>query len=357
MDKRHSSRSAIAAWFVVGLITVGAVQSLWSGFVGGPLGMIQAGELEPAHAIVSKELPSAPISARHGHDGQIFFAIGTDLLASKTPAAIVPGYRYRRILFPATSSLFGFLDGEALVWGMIVTSAVFGGVLVASTAVVCSRLGLPWLAPLAAGFNPGAWFSGMYLTADLMALALGMTGVAAALTARHRVAVLALIAAALTRETHIIFAIGLAGYAWYRDEQKSASMYLSFPVISLAAWVLYVALRMGDGFSSGDNLDWPLVGVIGASSQWHNVSGVEQILTGITLTAILIAFWAIWPGRALFRWLLIPWLIVAALASHYVWDLGNNSIRTLAPLFTLGILGALARRRSLKNIPEEFAGI
>ena len=345
MDRRPALLPFVA-WFLVGITVAGTVQLLRAGAMGGPEGLLFAGELEPAHVVVARELPNAPIEENHGHDGQIFYAIGIDPAAIDTPSDVVPPYRFRRILYPALSGLFGSLGGTALMWGMIALAAISTGLAAGAVGGLASQRSLPFLAPLAVILNPGVWLSAMFLTADVLALAGGLLALWAFSNDRDGWAWLALAAAALTKETHLVFAFSLAGYLFTRGERRRALTYLVVPAIPLVMWLTYVVFRVGNPLVSGDNLGVPLEGILSATELWSSNTGVEKFFTATTLLSGLLAITLILRGLRLGTWLVTPWLLIGALSSHYVWDLGNNSIRTLAPLFTLGILGSMSGMES-----------
>jgi hypothetical protein len=74
-------------------------------------------------------------------------------------------------------------------------------------------------------------------------------------------------------------------------------------------------------------------------------------LAGLGLSVYVIAkrlsFWS---------FLIIPWVLLALFSSHWIWDLGNNSLRALAPLATFALFGLLDGSQaqvsiSRKNFP------
>jgi hypothetical protein len=353
MDRRPALLPFVA-WLLVGITVAGTVQLLRAEAMGGPEGLLFAGELEPAHVVVAREIPTAPIETAHGHDGQIFYAIGVDPAAIDTPGDIVPPYRFRRILYPALSSVFGTLSGTALLWGMIAVVVISTGLAAGAVGGLSSQRSLPFVAPLAVVLNPGVWLSAMFLTADSLALAFGLLGLWAFANNRDGWAWLALAAAALTKETHLVFAFSLAGYLFTSGERRRALTYLVVPTIPLAAWLAYIAFRVGNPLVSGDNLGLPFEGVIASLRLWPANTGVENFFTGVTLLGALTAITVIVRRLRLGTWLVIPWLLLGLLSSHYVWDLGNNSIRTLAPLFTLAVLGSIP---GLESPPSHSSGV
>lgn len=339
----NSRRLAVPflAWFLVGASLAIAVQTLRAEVAGGPAGLLTAGRLEPSHAIVLDQLPHAPILDDYGHDGQIFFAIGTDPLAFDVDESIISPYRYRRILFPALASLFGLLSGEQLLWGMIALNALAVGISSGVSGLLAGELRLPWLAPLAVSFNPGLWLSAAYLMADALAFCFGITAIYLFIRGKDPWAIASLAAASLTKETHYLFAVGLAGYLMANQLRARSLRYGILPLVPVAAWWAYVASSVGNPLVTADGIGLPLRGMLEALPVWQGTTPVELTLTIATLAGLVSAVMVIAFRRRLFAWLAAPWVVLALLATHGIWDLGNNSVRTLAPIVSLGILGLL----------------
>jgi hypothetical protein len=59
----------------------------------------------------------------------------------------------------------------------------------------------------------------------------------------------------------------------------------------------------------------------------------------------------VWP------FLIVPWVLLALVSSHWIWDLGNNSIRSLAPLLSFAFFALVEQLKSdqssnsLRNLP------
>lgn len=346
VEDRNRPAGEAWAWFFIAIIVVGSLQYLRAEALGGAEALLTTGRLEPAHTIVVENLPGVPVADDHGHDGQIFFAIGSDLTHANTTPGEVPAYRYRRIFYPAMAALGGVLGGSGLLFGMIAAAAVSAGAAAWAMSRIASLYQISQASVLAIILHPGIALSGMLLTADNLAMALGLLGIWAFLTDRNGTALALLAAASLTRETHIVFALAVAGCLWFSQrDAKRALLYLA-PVGTLALWLSWVAYRVGDQFSTGDGLNAPFAGIVEAFAAWQSAPTWQNVLIAAVSVSLILAMVAA-ARRNLFSWLVAPWILIAIVSSHFIWDLGNNAIRALMPLLPLGTLGLLiARDRS-----------
>jgi hypothetical protein len=331
-----SDRHLFAVWFLIGIATAAILQvGQANSFGGRPEGLLFVGDLQDVAPLVVAELPDAPVTPGHGHDGQIFYAVALDLRGEWVPETLESAsYRYRRVLYPALASLFGILDGEALLWGMVTLAAVPVGVASGTAALLATRRGVtPWLA-LAVILNPGVWLSARLLTADNLALALGLVAVHAYLRNRDILCVVALAAAALTKEPAVVFAVGLAGYSLYHREYRRVLL-LTTSLLPLLGWLLYVHTNIGSILDAGGNTALPGFGIYEARTAWSDQRLRDNVWVAITLAAMVAAVFTGLRSRSMWTWLAIGWVLVGLVASHLVWDIGNNVIRALSPLIPL----------------------
>src|SRR5690554_3998882 len=345
-------------WFLVGVVLGAIFQVAQANALGGPTGLIHAGDRHPLADLIRSELPDVAFTEGIGHDGQLFYAIGVDPLGRFVPdqmvAAESPSYRYRRILFPVVASLGGLLDGEALLWGMIVVSALSVGVATAAAADIALRLGINPAVALAVALNPGVWMSARLLTADNLALALGLAAVSALLARKETLAVVCLALAGLAKEPALAFAAGLAGYTWWSlDERKSAAATVLVPGASLLAWMAYVGWAIGNPFDASGNVVAPGAGIIAGVARWSIVGADDIAWAVLTLVALVVSVPLLWKAPVLWRWLTWSWVAVGLVASELVWSVGNNAVRTLAPILTLTAMGVVHLRSNRRAAVSE----
>lgn len=347
-------RRAFVVWLLIGTAIAAVLQLSQSRVMGGvPEGLLFAGTWQEVHPLVVDELPRTPVFEGYGHDGQIFYAVALDLRGEWVPEILLSApYRYRRILYPALASGFGTMGGTGLLWGMILLASLPVGLAAGAAGWIVThpsfghRWRLAGWAPVAVVLNPSTWLSARMLTADNLALALGMLGVVAFLRRRDGLAIAGLAAAALTKEPAIAFAVGLAGYLWFNGNRLRAIRLAIGAGLPMLVWWLYIAAAVGNPLDSGGNVVAPFVGIVKSLPAWPHQSPRDWFYLTTVFVAVTASVWVLARGRRLWAWLVAPQLLIALMSSHLVWHLGNNAIRAFGPLLTLGVIGLLAGRRT-----------
>lgn len=329
-------------WFLIGASVVALFQFAHSQAVGGYAGLLRAGD--PAlRPVIAAELPDLPPRHDLGHDGQISYVQGLDLLGDVMPDLFPDAsaaYRYRRIAYPALASLGGLLSGETLLAGMVLVSIISVGLAAAAAAAIARHYSKsPWLA-LSVVLNPGVWLSALLLTSDNLALAGGLLAVLAVLKGRIPWAITSLAVAALAKEVAVVFAVGLSGHLLFDRQRRAATVVLAGSLTPLLLWSFYLNEKIGGAFGSSGNLGLPLQGLIEAARVWGQQAVDENVFNAIILSFLLLGTVSLRRMNNFWRCLLVPWILLGVLVSHLVWDVGNNSMRTLAPIIILTILGS-----------------
>jgi hypothetical protein len=359
MPRPISPGVIFAFWFVVGAFSISVLQFSQAQATGGIGGLIKVGADHPLAEAITSEVPGIPVAPGLGHDGQLYYAIGLDLTGNEIPAMMEPvesaAYRYRRIGYPALSSLFGLLDGSRLIWGMAVVNAASVGLAAAATAAIAQHFRrTPWAA-LAVVLNPGVWLSALLLTADNLALAVGLLAVLAFLKRQVGWATAALAVAVLTKEAALAFSLGLAGFAWWSTrDRKTAGWLIAGSVLPLAAWLTIVHAGIGNLLASGAALGLPFDGLVTAAGVWGDQSLQNNLFNGLTLAFMAVGAFGLFDRRLLWRWLIWPWIVIALVSSRFVWIFGNNSVRVFAPMIVLTVL-ALTDERFPQAAPVHTA--
>ena len=308
---------------------------LWaqSEAVGGIEGLLQVGETSDVRPLIQSQLGNIPLAPGPGHDGQIYYAIGLDLSGDEVgPLLDHAGYRYRRILYPLLASGFGLLEGSALLIGMIVVTIASTAVAAGTTAAVATRVGISEWAALAVLLNPGVWLSVRLLTSDTLALALTTAGLMA-LGARLAVPAVSFALSTLAKDVFVVTPIGLAVG---RDRKRWILAGISLLV--LAAWMTWLTLTLGDGFTGRGNVALPFVGLVDGSANWPNLDLEELVYLGFGLVTVLTGLVVGIARRTWLRWSILGWTGLALISSNWVWDFGNNAARAFAPLAVLVVL-------------------
>jgi hypothetical protein len=337
-------------------------------FDGDWTGLLGVGNVSQLSPMIVAELGSVVLWDDVGHDGQISYAIARDVSAQKVPLLLDhAGYRYRRILYPWLAGLGGLLPPWATLAGLIAWSAIGLGLAAAGGVLLGQALGLrsgSWLLVI---LTPGLWLSAQLLTSDVLGFGLAFLGLGLWLT-KHRFLSLALLGLApLGKDQFVLVGIVLALWEFSRGDRRSSARIALASTLPLIAWSLVLELWIGGGFSPRSNFDWPLVGIANsASTVWPLVAAKDLVFTAFALAGVAIALigGALTKARLL-RWSAWAWALVGIVASSWVWDLGNNAVRALAPAMAFGLLalsyrwadpsGALPEAQPLtssrKNLP------
>lgn len=331
----------LTGWFLAGVLVAGF--ALWSQLrtVDGNLtSVLRVGTESDARPFIEEELGT--LMARGlGHDGQYYYLIARDPfgLDGLPELADDGAYRYRRVLYGWLAGGFGLLPPKAALVGLVLWAMVGFGIATAATADVATLLGARSWAVVGVLGNLGLWLSVQLATADALAIALATLAVSLALRRRTVWMVVALAAAALTKDVYLLFSFGLAGWMFFDGRRLLAVTTVLASAVPLALWIGWLSWQVGNGLSAKDNFSWPLKGLIESLSEWDTTVDLVQAL--VALAALLAAIVAVLVTRhRLIGWLTIPWILVALVSSAVVWRDGNNAVRAFAPLWLLAWLGA-----------------
>ena len=328
-----SARSAFIRWAVIGAVAAAILLWAQSEAVGGIEGLLQVGEISDVRPVIESQLGEIPLAPGPGHDGQIYYAIGLDLSGDQVgPLLDHAGYRYRRIFYPLMASGFGLLEGTSLLVGMIIVTIVSTAVASGATAALAYRVGISEWAALAVLLNPGVWLSVRLLTSDTLALALMMLGLLT-LGARLALPATSFALSVLAKDVFVVTPIGLAVG---RDRKRWVMAGIS--MLALLAWMTWLTVTLGDGFTGRGNLALPLVGIVDGSANWPNLDLEELVYLGFGLATVLAGIIIGIGKRSWLRWPILGWTGLALISSNWVWDFGNNAARAFAPLAVLLVL-------------------
>jgi hypothetical protein len=325
-----STRSVFTRWAIAGSLLAGVM--LWGqqSAVGGITGLLQVGEASDLRPVIEGELGEVPLAADAGHDGQIFYVMGLDLGGEEAGSLLDhPGYRYRRILYPALASMFGLLGGRELLVGMMAVTVISTGLAGGAAAALAVRRGVSQYMGLAVVLNPGVWLSIRLLTSDILALALMLLGLLL-LATRPLGSVAGFALSTLAKDP---FLVTPAGLAVRRSRRSWLPLVVSVAV--LGAWTLFVTARMGSGSTALANLALPFAGWIESWPTWQTLSSPELFYLAFALVSVLAGLIVGARRSSWLRWPILGWSMLAVVSSHWVWDLGNNAARAFAPIVVL----------------------
>lgn len=319
--------------------------------------LLRVGTANPLAAQIERELGPATTGDPVGHDGQLYYLIARDPMASASTVTALaefdnntPRYRYRRILFPLLGGGFGQFSARATLWGMIALTVLGMALAAIGTADLAFQRRASGEAVFLALLNLGAIVSVMLVTADVLALGLSLTGAAAFARGRTRAAIGLLALAALTKETYLLVPLALAATRW--REPRIALSTLAGGVLPLAAWTAWLAYAIPDVAGSVANLGAPFSGIASVRG-WvrGSLDGVQQVFAVFVAASVGLALVMSIVRRSMLAWLAVPWLALAAVAGTAVWVFPTNAARAFSMLWPLGILMLFERGgpRSVEN--------
>lgn len=339
------------AWSAAALILGALVQVSQARALGGWSGLIAVGQNSPVRPIIEAQIPQLVVIDGEGHDGQVTYAIALDPSGDSMPR-ILPhaAYRYRRILLPAIASGFGNLKGNLLLVALTTLTTAGFAIATAAASSVALNLKLQRWAPLAVLLNLGLWLGLQLTTTDAFAFGMGMAGVALFIRGRDIPAIASLAAACLTKETYILMVIGVAAFLWWSQHDRRRALKFGLAAIPLLVWSFYVA-QWPNGLETGGNITWPFTGIVEGARVWPSSSVRDLVFLVLTGLAFSCAIAVVFRSRkSLWSFMIWPWLVLGALSSHWIWDLGNNALRAFLPIGTFAVLGILDLRRRLQPV-------
>lgn len=346
-------RKALLVGAIGAIVTVLFAVRLLAEFDWNPSATIKFGEVfteqnEYGEALLG-EIVLAPEA---GHDGKFFFSQAMDpfYLEPEVHAVYLdrPTYRAQRMLYPTLASLGGLLPPVATAWGLIVVNVVALGVGTAYTSLIAQRMGLsPWFG-LAFTLNPGIFIALAIDSAEIVAAAGLMAGIYHTMRREVLAAAVALTVAALSRETMLIGAAGLALYLV--KETRRVPWAYSAPAVSVAVWWLYVHVRLQEGATQDlQAVGLPLVGFHAALERWlADPSLAVSMGIGVLLVLVSLSLLvrSVRTPTAL-GWATGGFAALGLLLSEPVWLKYFDSTRAMAPVVTafLILIPSLARPR------------
>lgn len=323
-----SARKAFWKWSAITLIVAVFLVVTQAIALGGVAGLLQVSEMSDLRPLIESQLGEVPLASGLGHDGQIFYAMGLDLNGDEVGALLDhPSYRYRRILYPLFASVFGLLDGWALLYGMIALGVLSMAVSAGIVAAMAAQAGKTQYLSLAVVLNPGVWVSVRLLTSDALSLMLMLAALYAFTRRRATESASAFALSGLAKDVSLATPVPLG--LRVRDWKM-----MMIPAGVVTAWTAVLHLRFGGGFASRGNLDWPFLGVVEATATW-SASDVSEWVYLVFALVVVTAGLVFSLRSGWLRWPIVAWTALAIISSSWVWDYGNNAARAFAPILVL----------------------
>lgn len=303
--------------------------------------LLHVGPDHPARAIIERDFPEEPVTDRGSHDGAQFYAIALDPWhpASTATSLDRPRYRLQRPLLPMAAWLLHPVGGgPGLLWtmfGLIVVGLFLGGV--ALGALSATLRGPPWPA-LLFPILPGAFLALRITTADTLAIALALVAILLSLRGRHRWAVLAAVAAVLTKEPVFLVVLGFA--VWRRDRPGLALA--GIPVLVAGTWAAALRFLVPEGSGSFTDIVVPFTGIIDSVRHWSDGGSPLALLTFL-LTVGLVAAVLVRrrPDHPLWWAMVLNAAFLCVLGADSM-ALERNGPRTTLPTLALAIVALAA---------------
>ncbi len=178
------------------------------------------------------------------------------------------------------------------------------------------------------------------LTVDPLALAMFVTGLWAWNRHNEAGAGVWMSLAVLAKEV-LPRACGRARSVQSRERGRRATIPYLLSALPAMTWRGILVLRLPGSAGSGGSLGFPGVGLLRAIRVWSAVGPRDLLFTLLALLFMGLGVASIWHRNRIWKWLMLPWVLIGLVSSRWVWGVGNNALRVLAPLLTLGILATI----------------
>lgn len=357
------SRAVVAAVLSGVLFSSLVAFRVYSSSDGDITAFVSFGEDDAVTAQYGRERMDGEIFLRNGlgHDGKFFFIQANDPLLSdpEDNASYLdrPVYRSQRMLYPMLAGGFGAFPPETIPWAMLLVNLLAMAVGTWGVASIAREMGgSPWWGlafPLNVGFISELSIDGAGVVAGATAFA------AVAMLQRNRIvgSVALLVASALSREAMLLVAAGSALWLWRHGRRRDSVMVLGAPVAAVAAWALFVRIRLGfgGGMSEVQEIGWPFVGLAKAFGAW--LDEPIDLAVGVALLVLCLLFVRrVLNSDTLVGWATAGFIALALTLTEQVWRNYSDISRAVAPVLTTFVLLVfLTRGRSspLANaVPE-----
>ena len=306
---------------------------------GGWSALIHVGVENPDKGYFYEELGSVRAWDRWGHDGQQSYVIARDPfnLTGGSTRVDHPSYRYRRYLYSLLAGGFGQLGPKATLTGLVIVAAAGMGFATAATADIARQLGARRWAGFAPLLTIGLFESLVILSSDVLAFAFAFIGLALWLRGRKGASAMALVAAVLSKEVYLLFALGLGAAAWWSGKRRQALRIAGIPTVVAVIWALLLQVWLSaDTAQDQGSFTLPFFGIGRAAWVWAHEG--TYLTAAIALVSLVSApLMGLVLRDRLLTWLSLPWVGLAIVTSEIVW--WRDAFRAFAPLWLFTILG------------------
>lgn len=297
-----------------------------------------------------------------GFDGQFFYRLSLDPRATGEGELAgvtydIPALRTARITYPALTWVLSLGGQTSLVpWALILVNVLALGGLGWAAAHLAVSVGRSAGWGLLATLHPGFVYSLTFDLAEIVTCMFGLGALVAVQRGRPVLGVVALVAAALSRETGLVFALAIllaaalpnvgAGRLGSAHRSRQAVVALT-AIVSFILWQLLVAARTGELpvlSSAGNNLELPFAGLLGTLDAFLPPLDGGVALRVVTLALLVLVGLAAGLGvrraPAVLMWAWLGALAVVAVASDFVWAGATGFARASSEAVVVGVLVA-----------------
>lgn len=273
-------------------------------------------------------------------DGQAFAALAQDPLLRR-PEVFRAGpaeaaYRAQRPLLGWVAwALSGGQAGPVPLVLVLLSIAGFAA-LGASMAWLLGRRGASVLWALPVLLSPGAMVTLDWTGPEALGTAAALLGFGLWIDDRRRPAVVALVAAALLRESLLVVPVSIAAHALIVERGRWRSLVpLAAPLVAYVGWVLVVRLRLGalPSDAGQGRLAAPFTGLLKATDGWGAGDyAVALLLLGVGTAALLVG------RRDPAGWIAGAYVLASFAFGSEVWRRVEDFGRVLLPALAFGVL-------------------
>ena len=292
-------------------------------------------------------------------DGQAWAALAQDPTFSH-PEVFTGGTA--EFVYRAQRPLFGLLvwaasggQADAVAIALVVLSGVGVGALAFASTLLADQQGrvrrYAWIAALL----PGSILVAVVMGPESLAVAAAVMGVYWwSETPRRLVpSVLALVAAALMRDTLVLVPVAIVAWELVHNRRPVRQLIpLAIPPLALFAWIVHLRIRWGywsNQASSGrGRLDLPFRGWIGA------IPEVELVRTGsFVLAAVLLGVALVRHRDSVLTWIAVAFALSTVLLGVEI--LATESYRPLLAMYVFALIAVLPADRSRRGAEVQRA--
>jgi hypothetical protein len=283
-----------------------------------------------------------------GYDGQFFYRLALDPVTSTRAEHGVrldrPAYRQARIVYPTLAwMLSGGNDGVVPLALVGVNVAAFGAVGALSAALARHLNGSASTGLVLAAY-PGFAVSIARDLSEVVAAALLLGAILSLRCRRTTPAVTLLTAAALTRETAVVFACVAAVVAVVEHRRLPPALPYAVPAVVLGCWQSFLTWRWGELPTPPlPAFDVPLFGLLNAG-RWTVLDMAGAAVLG---AVVLVAAWSLQAGAARVvrvpAWSLVPYVALLLSLGVAVWVEAHAFLRAATEVHLAAGVVALAR--------------